>query len=112
MESVIVFIDGPVPTEEDLTLFEKVKANQFVNTQLHGDAVIKHSWATAVDPDLVPKGYVTKKPKPTDEVKAPVINPTAPFQAPKEGSIGIQADNPPPVATATPALPFPGVKAD
>lgn len=112
MESVIVFIDGPAPTEDEVALFDKIKANQFVNRHLHGDAVIKHSWATAVKPEFIPEGYVTKKPKPTEEVKAPVINPTAPAQAPKEGSIGIQADNAPPVATGTPALPFPGVKAD
>lgn len=112
MSSVIVFIEGPAPTEADRKLFEEVEGNQFLNVRLVGGSVVKHCWVTAVDPKIIPEGYNTEKPELLEEIKAPVANPTAPFQAPAQGPVGIQADNTPPVATGIPALPFSGVKAD
>lgn len=113
MGSVIVFIEGPAPTEEDVALYKSVKADQFLNVSLHGTGIVKHSWATAVNPNIIPNGYVTTEPSVAPEAaKTPIANPTVPSQAGTKPMVGIQPDNTPPVATGTTALPFPGLKAD
>lgn len=106
---VLVFIEGPAPTEEDLALFDSAKADQFVNSSLHGTGVIAHSRAVAVDPAWIPKGYATEVPEVEAKAPAPVQNPSAPPQAPKDGALGIQAGDGPslgpdgkPVALAKP----------
>ena len=88
---ILVFIEGPAPTEEDRKLFEKLRADQFVNTALHGSGIIVHSLAAAVNPEWIPKGYTTELVEVKAKAPAPVQNPSAPVQAPREGGLGIQA---------------------
>ena len=108
IKPIIVFIDGPAPTEQDQELFNKLHADQFVNATLHGDRVLLHSLAAAVDPAIVPEGYRTTPEEAASAVKAPVQNPTAPAQNARQGTVGIQSD----VQTAKlPKVPAFGVNA-
>lgn len=112
---ILVFIEGPAPTEEDRELFEKLRATQFVNSALHGSGVIAHSLAAAVNPDWIPEGYTTTEEAVEAKTPAPVQNPLVPPQAPREGGVGIQAGDDSSVgADGKPAkvLPNFGVKAD
>ena len=88
---ILVFIEGPAPTEEDRKLFEELRADQFVNSALHGSGIIVHSLAAAVNPDWIPGGYTTTKEEVAVKAPAPVQNPSAPAKAPREGGLGIQA---------------------
>jgi len=102
---ILVFIEGPAPTDEDRELFEKLRADQFVNVALHGSGVIAHSLAAAVNPVWIPEGYATTAEKVEARAPAPIKNPTAPAQALREGGLGIQAGNEPssaPTPTVTP----------
>lgn len=97
---VIVFIEGPAPTDADKALFKQVNADQFVNVSLHGTTVMSHLWATAVDPALVPAGYTLTPPGAVVEDLAPVGNPTAPATpSTSVGTLGVQSEDiKPPVA--------------
>lgn len=88
---ILVFIEGPSPTDEDRELFEKLRADQFVNSALHGSGIIVHSLAAAVNPDWIPKGYATTKEEVAVQAPAPVKNPLTPPKAAREGGLGIQA---------------------
>lgn len=93
---IIVFIDGPVPSEADRALFDKVKADQFLNAQLAvGAAPIRHSYAVAVDPELIPQGYSTEAPKAVKTTPAPAQNPSAPVAPVATGSLGVQSEGNP-----------------
>lgn len=112
---VLVFIEGPAPTDEDRELFDNIRADQFINTSLHSSGVIAHSLAAAVNPEWIPKGYTTTEEEVKVKAPAPVQNPSAPVQAPREGGIGIQAGDSPSVgADGKPAkvLPNFGVRAE
>ena len=113
---IIVFIEGPCPTEEDIALFEKVGADQFVNSSLHTSGVISHKLAVAVNPEWIPAGYKTKEEVGESILPAPAQNPSAPSQQAPAAPGGIKADGDkppvPPVALAAPAIPTFGVKAE
>ena len=113
---IIVFIEGPCPTEEDIALFEKVGADQYVNSSLHGSGIISHKLAVAVNPEWIPAGYKTKLDAEKVSAPAPTQNPSAPSQAAPAAPGGIKADGDkppvPPVAPAAPAIPTFGVKAE
>ncbi len=112
---IFVFIDGPAPTDEDRAVFAEVRADQFLNRNLcEGAAVLKHDFAAAVDSTWIPKGYRTESA--TEEVvpPAPPANPDVPPAppGPLSGTLGVQADDTPPVATVGVPLPsFGGKKA-
>ncbi len=106
---ILVFIDGPVPTEADCELFDKESADQFVNAQIDSVVIIPHAKAVAVDPALIPDGYRTKIERVEEVPAAPANNPAAPVQSLPTGSLGIQAvgtSDKPPVATGAPLAAF------
>ena len=112
---IFVFIDGPAPTAEDRALFAEVRADQFLNRNLcEGAAVLKHDFAAAVDSTRIPKGYRTESA--TEEVvpPAPPANPDVPPAppGPLSGTLGVQADDTPPVAAVGVPLPAFGGKKD
>lgn len=107
-DAILVFIDGPAPSEEDRALFDKSQADQFVNRTLHGEAVIPHKLALAVDPEWIPAGYTTELVEAEEEAPAPVLNPAAPPTPVQAVSLGIEAEEEVP-APPTPVLfPFGG----
>jgi hypothetical protein len=77
MSKIIIFIDGPFPTEADLELGEKLGTKCFRNAQKQDGSVEACDYATAVDLKLVPAGYATSLEEKV-VVEAPVVNPTAP----------------------------------
>ena len=91
---IIVFIDGPAPTEKDRELFDSVGADQFLNAQLVA-SVIPHSYVVAVDPALIPEGYNTKAPKAVKATPAPAKSPTAPTAPVATGALGVQSEGNP-----------------
>lgn len=112
---IFVFIDGPAPTAEDRALFAEVQADQFLNRNLcEGVKPLPHAFAVAVDPTWIPKGYRTESA--TEEVvpPAPPANPDVPPAppGPLSGTLGVQAEDTPPVATGAPLLPVFGQKKD
>lgn len=77
MSKVIVFIDGPFPTEEDLELAAKHGTKCFRNGRQEA-GFEPHDLAVANDPTLIPKGFkasvVAEEPAP----EPPVVNPLVP----------------------------------
>ena len=93
---ILVFIDGPSPSEEDRNLFDRLNADQFVNAALVSGRIIPHTLAVAVDMDIVPDGYITEVAEEVLIPVAPVQNPSAPVAAPQpKTSLGIQAGDEP-----------------
>ena len=84
MSKVIVFIDGPFPTEDDLKLAQEHGTKCFRNAQ-HGAGTEPHDLAVATDPSLIPEGYTVAK-KAADKAPAPNRNPSAPPKLPVPGS--------------------------
>ena len=112
---IFVFIDGPAPTDEDRALFAEIQADQYLNRQLcEGAKLLPHKFARAVDPAWIPKGYRTEPIEESVATPAPPANPDAPPAppAPPTGSLGIQGDDTPPVATVGVPLPSFGGKKD
>ena len=81
--AVIVFIDGPFPTEADLALAEKHRTIVFRNARENCLPVEEHAGAVAVDPELIPEGYHVLTEEEGEallsegEGEAPTLNPTA-----------------------------------
>ena len=112
---IFVFIDGPAPTEADRALFEKVNADQYLNRLLcEGVKPLPHAFAVAVDPSWIPEGYRTEAVQAEAFVPAPPANPDVPPAppGPLSGTLGVQAEDTPPVATGAPLLPTFGTKKD
>ena len=78
--SVIVFIDGPFPTEEDRALAAEHGTGKFRNGRQQAGWE-PHTLAVAVNPSLIPEGFRTCTEEPEAAVEAPVVNPSVP--APK-----------------------------
>ena len=74
---VIVFIDGPYPTEADRALAAEHGTKVFRNGRQEA-GFEPHDLAVATDPTLIPKGFkasvVAEEPTP----EPPVVNPLAP----------------------------------
>ena len=73
--SVIVFIDGPFPTEEDRALAAEHSTGRFRNGRQQAGWE-PHTLAVAVDPSLIPEGFRTCTEEPEAAGEAPVVNPT------------------------------------
>lgn len=84
--TVLVFIDGPIPTEEDRALAELHGTKSFRNANENAYPVEICRCAVAVDPALVPKGYplFTESDPEEREIQtpAPSLNPATGVQPP------------------------------
>lgn len=112
---IFVFIDGPAPTEADRALFKEVGADQYLNRLLcAGAKPLPHAFAVAVDASWIPEGYRTEAVQVEAVQVAPPSNPDAPPAQPSAlaGTLGVQADDTPPVAPGAPLLPVFGLKKD
>lgn len=77
MSKIIIFIDGPFPSEADLKLGVKLGTKCFRNVrEASGIPELCH-YATAVDPKIIPEGYPTGE-APEGDPEAPKVNPTSP----------------------------------
>ena len=77
MSKIIIFIDGPFPSEADLELGAKLGTKCFRNVREASGIPELCRYATAVDPKIVPEGYPTGE-APEGDSEAPKVNPTAP----------------------------------
>jgi len=80
MSKIIVFIDGPFPTEEDRELAAKHGTKCFRNAR-EPAGLEPHTLAVATDPELIPEGYRTTETPAEDLVQPPTLNPSAPKTA-------------------------------
>lgn len=77
--NILVFIDGPFPSEDDLALAKKHGTKRFRNAQEgHIGAPEVCALAVAVDPSWIPAGYPTEAGENAVTPAAPAKNPTAP----------------------------------
>ena len=79
MSKVIVFIDGPFPTEDDRELAAKHGTKCFRNGR-EPAGLEPHTLAVATDLDLIPEGYRTTEAPQDAPEEVPTLNPTAPKQ--------------------------------